>query len=333
METVVTQETDELTQNSCPTPEELTQINGYTRREFKAEELYVFSVVLCDNEIDRDLERFSIPALKKMAELFLGKTGIYNHSMDTSTQNARIFHCETEQFPDRVTSCGEPYTRLVARAYLPRGEKNKGLILDLESGMKKEVSVGCSVGKAICSICGADRRTEGCGHVPGEIYGGVRCCTVLEEPTDAYEWSFVAVPAQREAGVIKHYEECSDLRMNCTQDVKKATREMQANRFQKEKEPTDLMKKLKSLEEAAAWGNDWKQELCMRVKKMGSLALPELENEVLEHLVEVSGIKELKALEKAFSARAEKEFPLFPQLAGPDNGEKRQRDQNETYQI
>ena len=28
---------------------------------------------------------------------------------------------------------------------------------------------------------------------------------MLDDPYDAYEWSFVAVPAQREAGVIKMY--------------------------------------------------------------------------------------------------------------------------------
>ena len=206
MDEMIQQPQEGPAENSCPSPEELAGINAYTRREFKAEELYVFSVVLCDNEIDRDLERFSIPALEKMAGLFCGKTGIYNHSMDANTQSARIFRCETEQVPGRSTECGEPYTRL-ARAYLPRGGKNESLILDLESGMKKEVSVGCSMGHAVCSICGADRRTEPCGHVPGERYGGTRCCTVLEDPLDAYEWSFVAVPAQREAGVIKSYEE------------------------------------------------------------------------------------------------------------------------------
>ena len=36
-------------------------------------------------------------------------------------------------------------------------------------------------------------------------HSGQLCCTLLEEPTDAYEWSFVAVPAQREAGVTKAY--------------------------------------------------------------------------------------------------------------------------------
>ena len=53
-----------------PLKSELEQINKYTRRELKEDEVYVFPVVLCDNEIDRDGERFSDSALEKLAELF-----------------------------------------------------------------------------------------------------------------------------------------------------------------------------------------------------------------------------------------------------------------------
>ena len=36
-------------------------------------------------------------------------------------------------------------------------------------------------------------------------YGGKLCYFTLKAPTDAYEWSFVAVPAQRKAGVMKSF--------------------------------------------------------------------------------------------------------------------------------
>ena len=177
---------------------EIESINQYSRYAFSPEELYVFSVVLCDNEIDRNLERFTIPALHRLGELFLGKTGLFDHSMKSGDQTARIFSTHVETDPQRTTQAGEPYTRLVARAYLPKTEKNADLILELESGIKKEVSVGCAVGKSTCSVCGADRVKQPCGHVKGRSYGGEWqeqiCCTVLDEPADAYEWSFVAVP-------------------------------------------------------------------------------------------------------------------------------------------
>ena len=57
----------------------MAKINRFTRRELGEEEVYCFSAILCDNEIDRDQEKFSRQALEKLAELFIGKTGIFNH--------------------------------------------------------------------------------------------------------------------------------------------------------------------------------------------------------------------------------------------------------------
>ncbi len=42
------------------------------------------------------------------------------------------------------------------------------LIAAIEGGILREVSVGCQVAKAICSICGTDRRETYCGHCPGQ---------------------------------------------------------------------------------------------------------------------------------------------------------------------
>ena len=47
----------------CVTDEELALINKYTRRQLSKDEVYVFSVVLCDNDIDRDGERFTVESL------------------------------------------------------------------------------------------------------------------------------------------------------------------------------------------------------------------------------------------------------------------------------
>ena len=38
------------------------------------------------------------------------------------------------------------------------------------------------------------------------MYKGKLCYGLLKEPTDAYEFSFVAVPAQRGAGVTKSFD-------------------------------------------------------------------------------------------------------------------------------
>ena len=182
---------------------ELEKINRLTRREFSAEELYCFRVVLCDNEIDRDLEQFDPATLEQLAGMFVGKTGIRDHQPSSRNQQARIYEAAVEQFPGKYNSLGEPYCALVARAYMVRTESNRDLILEIEAGIKKEVSVGCSVRESVCSICGANRTLCDCGHHKGETYDGRLCYTILRDAQDAYEWSFVAVPAQRQAGVIK----------------------------------------------------------------------------------------------------------------------------------
>lgn len=183
----------------------MEKINRFTRRELKEDEIYSFSVILCDNDIDRDCEKFSISALKRLAELYIGKTGIWSHDPKGENQTARIYDAEVVSDPTRKTADGETYTYLRASAYMVRTSSNADLIREIDGGIKKEVSVGCAVSKELCSVCGRDRRAGGCSHKKGRVYGGRKCFSILEAPTDAYEWSFVAVPAQKGAGVTKRF--------------------------------------------------------------------------------------------------------------------------------
>ena len=188
----------------------MEKINVHSVGKLTAEQVYCFRVLLCDNEVDRDNERFSRESLGKLAELFVGRTGIFDHDHRSSGQTARIYDTEVKVFPDRRTVDGQEYAALMGYAYMVRTEDNKSLIAEIEGGIKKEVSVGCSVKKRICSVCGADGAKGGCSHIKGRLYGDKLCFVTLEEPVDAYEWSFVAVPAQRAAGVTKVYGEGAD---------------------------------------------------------------------------------------------------------------------------
>ena len=191
----------------------LDKINALTRRKFKAEELYTFPVVLCHNDIDRDGERFSDEALDEMAELFVGKTGIFDHMPTAGNQAARIYDAEVISDPEKQTAWGGEYRYLKGYAYMVRTDANADLITEIDAGIKKEVSVSCSAARRTCSICGADK-AAGCEHVTGKNYDGQICHTVLDDITDAYEWSFVAVPAQPGAGVTaKNYKEKGGISM------------------------------------------------------------------------------------------------------------------------
>ena len=52
------------------TEKELSLINKYSLTELTADDIFAFNVILCDNEIDRDFECFTVDALKSLAELF-----------------------------------------------------------------------------------------------------------------------------------------------------------------------------------------------------------------------------------------------------------------------
>ncbi len=193
---------------------DIERINFYTRRNLSEDEVYTFNLILCDNEVDRDFERFSLDTLNALCELFRGKTGIFDHSMKSGDQKARIYHTFVEKQEGKKTACGDDLYRLKAKAYMLRSEGNAELIGEIEAGIKKEVSVSCSVERSICSICNKDNKLERCNHIAGRMYGGKLCYKTLEGAKDAYEFSFVAVPAQREAGVTKAFKNKEDINLS-----------------------------------------------------------------------------------------------------------------------
>lgn len=183
--------------------EDMALINRLALEELTPDQVFTFSVRLCDNQIDRDGERFPRETLEELARLFVGKPGIFDHNWSAKGQSARIYRTEVVEEPGQETAAGDGACYLRGWAYMLRTESNRDLIAEIEGGIKKEVSVGCAIGQAACSICGKD--LGACGHRKGQIYEGKRCWGELLHATDAYEWSFVAVPAQPAAGVTKSY--------------------------------------------------------------------------------------------------------------------------------
>ena len=88
------------------TQEELQAINRYAKAELTEDQVYTFSVRLCDNEVDRDMERFATEDLERLGELFLGKSGIFDHQWSAKGQTARIYRTEVVREPGVVTAAG-----------------------------------------------------------------------------------------------------------------------------------------------------------------------------------------------------------------------------------
>ena len=181
-----------------------------------------------------------------------------------------------------------------AWAYIRRGGKNDELIADIEAGIKKEVSVGCAMAQAVCSICGSEYGT--CGHVKGEHYDGRICAVILKEPVDAYEFSFVAVPAQREAGVMKG--------MGAAVSLKELAAEHGAQA------------EYRTLTKEAELGRRYRKDLEDCVVRLGLALELGVSEPVLRSLAQTAGAEELLALKEALQGRLDESLPMVSQLLG-----------------
>lgn len=278
---------------------DLEKINRFTRAEFDADRLYVFNVVLCNNDIDRDYEKFSVEALKELQQKFIGKTGIFDHSMKSSDQKARIFDTYVEKVDGRKTGDGEDYYQLKARAYMVKSDDNMPLITEIEAGIKKEVSISCSVGKSICSVCKQDKRSGNCQHFAGREYDGKTAYAVLSDIKDAYEFSFVAVPAQREAGVTKSFDYAKE-GIDMT-DVISALKSCDNSITLSKSQVESVLLKLDHLEEEAQLGREYKKNLTQEVVALCANAMPQMDLKVFGSVAQVMTTKELLEFKKAFS--------------------------------
>ena len=118
----------------------------------------------------------------------------------------------------------------------------------------------------------------------------------MEDPTDAYEWSFVAVPAQPAAGVTKSYRADEQTvktvkRLSCVNEGVTLTKA----------EAAGLYGYIDELEQLAREGKEYREELICDVIRMGAAALPDMRGESLSAICGTLGLEQLRELKKAFS--------------------------------
>jgi len=310
---------------------DMALINQYTRRQLSSDEVYVFSVVLCDNDIDRDYERFTCESLFCLEKLFVGKTGIFDHQNSSKNQTARIFECKVEAVPERKTAMGDDYFRLVCRAYILRSEKSKDIIADIDAGILKEVSVGCAVKHTLCSVCGNDIYSSKCHHTKGVTYSDRLCVGELSDVYDAYEFSFVAVPAQKNAGVIKAFD-------NSEKEIKNMKAILESLQkgcdiSLKARESQRLMNYIRELECQALDGEYYKEYLQTEVIKHMCMSEPLLQSETVRSIVKKLDVNELRALLFAQKKNAVNNEEITPQLCHRDKEKNSKCDRKNQFTI
>lgn len=174
-------------------PGELELIQSYVRKDISPEDVFVFSAELLDNEIDSDNDRFTVEALERLSQMFVGKTGCIRKGDGKGGYVeidgcARIFSCVVEPVEGRKTSQGDDFFKLKARIYILRSKRTNAAIEAIESGKIDKVYASCSTSRTRCSICGRD--VGYCGHTKGKYYRYFKhkCYGILEEPVDAYDF-------------------------------------------------------------------------------------------------------------------------------------------------
>lgn len=299
--------TGRLVKSASVTAEELKLINNYSRRELGEDEVYVFSVILCDNDIDRDYERFTVESLEKLSTLFVGKTGIFDHNPTAKNQSARIISCAVENIAGKKNSLGDDYFCLKARAYMPIVDSNKELRELIDSGIVSEVSVGCAVEKTVCSICGEE--IGACAHTKGREYGSKLCYGELINPYDAYEFSFVAIPAQKGAGVVKAFNG----KEKPMTEILNAIEKSETVTLSK-KDSEKLKSYIEGLKKQAADGAVYRNSLVSEMLRLSAIVQPEISRKTMKVVADALSVEELKEFCSVYRGKSEKLLPPKPQL-------------------
>ena len=136
-----------------------------------------------------------------------------------------------------------------------------------------------------------------CQHRKGEVYDGKLCWWELEEAVDAYEWSFVAVPAQRDAGVIKGFRDLSNYSLEELAQL--------SPRAEKE---------LHALEDESLLGYRWKEETQEETVRLFTLCFDDIDLDLAQRIVYCIDADELVDARKALRKTAEEKMPAGAQL-------------------
>jgi hypothetical protein len=181
---------------------EFEHIRPLVSADTTPEQLYIFSIKMCNSEIDSDFDKLTPAFLQQFSDFITASPIplIKDHNWTAENQIGRVYRAEV--LSDGLDSQGESYTYVLGYAYVAA---NSEIVSRLKLGLLSEVSVGFDGKGYTCSVCGADvlSHDSQCpnGHIFGSTIEGVTVYRSVGECTSALECSFVPVPAQDGAEV------------------------------------------------------------------------------------------------------------------------------------
>ena len=166
--------------------DEREAIARYALRPLGEEEYAIFSLDLCNNQIDRHFSRFPEEELAQINALVPGRPLMERHDLRGTLPRGRFYR--SDLFRD------DEYIAVRPSVYVMRTAENQDFILNIEGGVYRETSIGFSFRLPECSVCGKDLRT--CDHVPGKSYGDTTCHFIMRDVLEVLEGSVVSSGSQ-----------------------------------------------------------------------------------------------------------------------------------------
>lgn len=309
-----------------PSDEQMALIQPYLIGEIPAEDLYVRSMVLAHNGIDRDRESLSPDLLSDLAETLVGKGLHIRHPMgldgDTGPGEGRFFAAEliTMSLDQARQALGDPQLRflpgvteavlLEASFYTVKTTDNAALLKKIDAGIARDVSIGF--------------RSSNYKRIGQPDNDETLLAYELQPPGEAYEGSLVWLGAQPGAGITKHAKtEDIDMDQEELDKLKKAAADAKAEYAVIEKAlGADALADLDNTKSLIADGKAYRADLIQSVIKAKRLAgeLGDSDEDSAEATAFYASMP-LKMLQKEQQAR-QKSLGSTQQIQGADpNGQ------------
>jgi len=183
------------TRAGAATADDMKIVQRYALKELQPEEVAVFRMNLCNDQIDRHESRFPVKELRTINRLVVGKPTMVNHDMH-SLPRGRFFRSQltTGATTTHAATKATDVTFVQPDTYMLRTPGNDEFIRHIEAGIYSGTSIGFEFEYPECSICNEDFR--GCPHWPGQEYEGERCHYIMHDVVDVFEGSIVPLGSQ-----------------------------------------------------------------------------------------------------------------------------------------
>jgi hypothetical protein len=178
----------------------MAAIRAFALSDIDPADLYIRRMVVANDAVDRNWEQFTAPVLDHLAMTLPGKALLVAHDKRPLPAGL-VYRAQTR--PAQPGEAGQ--TSLEAWFYLVKSPENEYLRRQMDAGVVRYVSIGCTYDQRLCNIC--DSNYWDCAHWRGQTLPDGRVVTLRYggDPRryEAHEVSLVYLGAQREAQLAK----------------------------------------------------------------------------------------------------------------------------------